>query len=224
VRRTASGPGTHGRIADGGSWHAREQKGRRADPTLVVIDNQSVHAAASVPAETTGKDPAKKVPGRKRCLAVDVLGLVIAVVVLAAPAHDNTVGIALLDKVATQAATVRTALVDQGFKSQVVAHGATMGIDVQVVERQPAGTPFFPIGIDRRPPRTRRYGGPGGRMEHPVGAEPGGGPCGSWCDRQVPAANESRADQGMPGVGCVLLWMNARRSALTWSWCVAVMP
>jgi transposase len=103
-----------------------------------------VHAAASVPAATTGRDPAKKVPGRKRCLAVDVLGLVIAVVVLAASAHDNTGGIALLDKVATQATSVRTALVDQGFKSQFVAHGATMGIDVQVVERNPAVKGFVP--------------------------------------------------------------------------------
>ncbi|WP_079131619.1 MULTISPECIES: hypothetical protein [unclassified Streptomyces] len=31
----------------------------------------------------TGRDPAKKVPGRKRGLTVDVLGLVIAVIVLA---------------------------------------------------------------------------------------------------------------------------------------------
>jgi hypothetical protein len=91
----------------------------------VVLDTQSVHAAASVPAATTGKDPAKKVPGRKRCLAVDVLGLVIAVVVLAASAHENAAGTALPDKVA-QAGTVSKALVDQGFKNAVVAHGATL--------------------------------------------------------------------------------------------------
>lgn len=39
----------------------------------------------------------QKVPGRKRGLAVDVLGLLIAVVVAAASAHENAVGIALLD-------------------------------------------------------------------------------------------------------------------------------
>jgi hypothetical protein len=54
------------------------------------------------------------VPGRKRCLAVDVLGLVVAVAVLAASAHENTAGIALLDKVAVQAGTVSKALADQG--------------------------------------------------------------------------------------------------------------
>ena len=82
-------------------------------------------------------------PGRKRCLAVDVLGLVVAVVVLAASAHENTAGIALLDRVA-RTGTVSKALVDQGFKSSVVAHGATMGIDVQVVERNPADRGFVP--------------------------------------------------------------------------------
>jgi transposase len=75
---------------------------------------------------------------------VDVLGLVVAVVVLAASAHENTAGIALLDRVAAQASTVRKALVDQGFKNSVVAHGAAVGIDVEVVERNPADRGFVP--------------------------------------------------------------------------------
>jgi transposase len=44
-------------------WHAREKKSRRADPSLVVPDTQSVHAAAPVPAATTGKDPDGFSPG-----------------------------------------------------------------------------------------------------------------------------------------------------------------
>jgi transposase len=39
---------------------------------------------------------------------------------------------------------VTTALADQGFKSSVVAHGAGLGIDVQVVERNPADKGFVP--------------------------------------------------------------------------------
>jgi hypothetical protein len=66
---------------------------------------------------------AAKVPGRKRGLAVDVLGLVIAVVVLAASAHENAAGTALLDKVAATAPAVSTALVDQGFKNSPRAPG-----------------------------------------------------------------------------------------------------
>jgi len=108
-----------------------------------VPDTRSVHAP-SVPADTTGKDAGKKVPGRKRCLAVDVLGLVVAVVVLAASAHENTAGIALLERVAADTGTVSKALADQGFKNPVAAYGATVGIDVQVVERNPAGKGLVP--------------------------------------------------------------------------------
>ncbi|PJJ06571.1 IS4 family transposase [Streptomyces sp. 2333.5] len=136
--------GTDQTIHDLLRWQVRESRGREADPSLVLLDTQSVHAAAGVPAVTTGKDAAKKVPGRKRGLAVDVLGLVIAVIVLAASVHDNTAGTALLDRVAAQSDTVRKVLVDQGFKTTVVSHGASLGIDVEIVERNPAGTGFVP--------------------------------------------------------------------------------
>ncbi|MFF3138740.1 IS5 family transposase [Streptomyces mirabilis] len=136
--------GTDQTIHDLLRWQVREKKGRLADPSLVVRDTQSLHAAAGVPADTTGRDAAKKVPGRKRGLAVDVLGLVIAVVVLAASVHENAFGTALLDKVAANAGTVKKALVDQGFKKTVVDHGQQVGIDVEVVERNPADTGFVP--------------------------------------------------------------------------------
>lgn len=117
----------------------------------MVLDTQSVHAASGVPASTTGRDPAKKVPGRKRGLAVDVLGLVIAVIVLATNTHDNAADIALLDQVAEHTGgTVRKALVDQGFKRAVVAHGTALGIDVEIVERNPQ---------DRGSSRSRSGGG-----------------------------------------------------------------
>src|SRR5437764_1049218 len=51
--------------------------------------------------------------------------IVNAVVVTAASAHENAVGITLLDKVAADTDTVKKALVDQGFKNTVVAHGET---------------------------------------------------------------------------------------------------
>jgi hypothetical protein len=35
-----------------------------------------VHAANNVPAVTAGKDPAKRVPGRKHGIAVDIIGLI----------------------------------------------------------------------------------------------------------------------------------------------------
>ncbi|MCX5098124.1 IS5 family transposase [Streptomyces sp. NBC_00053] len=123
----------------------RERNRRLEDPTLVILDTQSVRASTGVPVATTGKDAAKRVPGRKRGLAVDVLGLVIAVTVLAASVHDNAAGITLLDEVAVAAGgSVSKALVDQGFKNQVVTHGAALGIDVEIVQRNPEERGFVP--------------------------------------------------------------------------------
>ncbi|MDV9195874.1 hypothetical protein [Streptomyces sp. Wh19] len=98
--------GTDQTVHDLLCWKVREKRGRLADPSLVVLDTQSLHAAAGVPAGTTGRDAAKNGPGRNRGLAVDVLGLVIALVLLAASVHDNTFGAALLDKVAAGAVAV----------------------------------------------------------------------------------------------------------------------
>lgn len=51
----------------------------------------------------------------------------------------------MLDQVAGHAdGTVRKALVDQGFKKQVVLHGAGLGIDVEIVERNPQDKGFVP--------------------------------------------------------------------------------
>ncbi len=84
-------------------------------------------------------------PVRKRGLAVDVLGLVIAVTVLAASTHDNAAGITLLDQVAENAGgAVRKALVDQGFKNQVAAQSTLLGIDVEIVERNPQDKGLVP--------------------------------------------------------------------------------
>ena len=132
----------------------RERAGRTEDPSLVVLDSQSVHAAVNVPAATTGKDAGKKVPGRKKGIAVEVIGLIIAVVVLAASVHENTIGITLLDRVAARTPTVTKALVDQGFKTKVVEHGRDLGIDVEIVQRNPDHTGFVPQPIRWRVEQT----------------------------------------------------------------------
>ncbi len=97
----------------------RERARRLEDPSLVILDTQSVRAAAGVPKTTTGLDVNKKVSGRKRGLAVDVLGLIIGVVVLAASAHDNTAGTVLLDQAAKRCGMrLEKALVDQASRTK----------------------------------------------------------------------------------------------------------
>jgi putative transposase len=57
----------------------RVKAGRNPKPTAAIIDSQSVKTAG--PALEVGYDGAKKTKGRKRHIAVDVLGLLLAVVV-----------------------------------------------------------------------------------------------------------------------------------------------
>ncbi|MDX3455744.1 IS5 family transposase [Streptomyces sp. ME02-8801-2C] len=113
----------------------RERARRLEDPSLVIIDTQSVRVAAGVPKATTGLDAHKKTPGRKRGLAVDVLGLIIGVVILAASAHDNEAGIALLDQAAERCGMrLEKVLVDQGFKDAVIIHGAVKSLKRETLQ------------------------------------------------------------------------------------------
>lgn len=137
--------GTDQAIHDLLRCQAREKAGRHEDPTAVVMDTQSIRAANHVPAATTGKDAAKRVPGRKRGLAVDALGLIIAVVVMAASATDNLMGVHLLDRVVEHTPTVTKAWVDAGFKDDVAIHGAVLGIDVEQVKRSDTAAGFVPV-------------------------------------------------------------------------------
>jgi len=67
---------------------ARRAVGRKASPSLAIIDSQSVKCSQG---KQVGKgiDGYKKVNGRKRHLVVDVLGLIIACVVTPANLHDS---------------------------------------------------------------------------------------------------------------------------------------
>ena len=64
----------------------REEAGRHADPSAVIIDSQSVKSTA-IPGER-GYDTGKKINGRKRSLIVDTLGLLMGVLVDAADLFD----------------------------------------------------------------------------------------------------------------------------------------
>lgn len=52
--------GTDRTIHDLLRWQVREMARRKADPSPVVLDTQGMRPAAAVPAESTGRDAAKK--------------------------------------------------------------------------------------------------------------------------------------------------------------------
>jgi transposase len=63
--------------------------GRDAQPSAAIVDSQSVKGAEVVGAASRGVDSGKKINGRKRHLAVDVEGFLLAVVVTAASVGDR---------------------------------------------------------------------------------------------------------------------------------------
>ena len=58
--------------------------GRKPEPTAAVIDSQSVKAAEAVSRASRGFDAGRKVNGRKRHIAVDIIGLLLTVLITAA--------------------------------------------------------------------------------------------------------------------------------------------
>lgn len=62
---------------------------------------------------------------------------VLAVTVTAASLSENAVGIRLLDQDKKTYPTISKSWVDTGFKHAVIEHSASLGIDVEVVNRNP---------------------------------------------------------------------------------------
>ncbi|MCX4918990.1 IS5 family transposase [Streptomyces sp. NBC_00687] len=130
--------GTTQRVHDLLRDKARRAQGRPAAPSAAVIDAQSVKTSADVAEVSQGIDAGKKIKGRKRHVATDTLGLVLAVIVTAASVHDSTGGKRLLDELATSHPSATKVWADGGYQNSVFQHGASKGIDVEVVKRSTA--------------------------------------------------------------------------------------
>jgi transposase len=138
--------GTLARLHDALRERARAAAGRDPRPTAVVIDSQSVRAADTVPRASRGWDNAKKVNGRKRHIAVDVTGLLLAVVVTPASVQDRDGARPLLWNLHRTCRHVRLAWADAGYTRKLTswAHDA-LRITVQVVcKRDPHAFEVLP--------------------------------------------------------------------------------
>jgi len=77
------------RLTDRLRARLRVKAGRDAQPSAAIVDSQSVKAADTVGSGSRGFDNGKKINGRKRHIAVDVEGFLLAVVVTAANIGDR---------------------------------------------------------------------------------------------------------------------------------------
>ncbi|WP_306749557.1 IS5 family transposase [Saccharothrix yanglingensis] len=88
--------GASQRLLDALRDRARPADGRAAAPSAAIMGSQSVRAAETVGRATRGRDGGKKVAGRKRHIAVDTTGLLLAVLVTPASTQDRVAARSLL--------------------------------------------------------------------------------------------------------------------------------
>jgi transposase len=133
------------RWAAAGAWaqlhdalrdRARVRAGRQPNPTAAVIDSASVRGADTVPARSRGYDAGKKVNGRKRHLAVDTGGLLLAVVVTIAGIQDRDGAVRLLAALRARFSTIALIWADGGYAGRLVSWAqAVLAVTVTIVKR-----------------------------------------------------------------------------------------
>jgi transposase len=129
--------GTLTRLHDALRAQVRTSAGRNAEPTAAVIDSQSVRAADTAPKAGRGWDNAKKVNGRKRHIAVDTSGLLLAVVITAASVQDRDGARPLLWNLHRARTKIVLVWADAGYTaSKLAAWASAMKITIQVVAKR----------------------------------------------------------------------------------------
>jgi len=137
--------GLFGRWARQGMWQqihdalrdlVRVHEGRDPLPTAAIIDSQSVRGADTVPGTTRGYDAGKKVNGRKRHIAVDTGGLLLAVVVTIAGIQDRDAAHRLLTQLRGRFSTVSLVWADGGYAGRLVIWARqVLALTIEVVKR-----------------------------------------------------------------------------------------
>ncbi len=126
----------------------RKKEGRRAEPTALIIDCQSVKSAEG--GEAIGFDGNKKVHGRKRVLLTDTLGFARLVKVVAADQHDSQVGYQLLSQLQQRPyllPNVRKIFADGGFRGNLeewVKQALHIQLDIVLKEEGQKGFQVLP--------------------------------------------------------------------------------
>jgi transposase len=128
--------GSTGRMHDDLRARIRAAAGRSSRPTAAIIDSQSVTGSEMIARPRRGYDAAKKINGTKRHLAVDALGLLLAVLVTAASIQDRDAARPLLWNLRRAFPSITLAWADGGYAGKLIPWARTrLRLTVEIVRR-----------------------------------------------------------------------------------------
>lgn len=116
---------------------------RPPEPSYVAIDSQSTKIGSIIHLEI-GVDGNKKIKGRKRHIAVDTLGLPIAIHVSAANKHDGKEGKELLWQLDKASKRLTSISVDGTYKGEFEDNATIYGWEVTITQKPPSEKGFVP--------------------------------------------------------------------------------
>lgn len=118
-------------------YRLRVRARRDAQPSAAIVDSQSVKAADTVGAGSRGFDNGKKINGRKRHIAVDVEGFLLAVVVTAANIGDRMGAKLLVIRLLNICTRLKLIWADAGYDGAPLTGWirAVVGATLQVIKR-----------------------------------------------------------------------------------------
>lgn len=121
----------------------RLRQGRNATPSRISVDSQSVKIGSLI-SKDTGFDGNKLINGRKRHVAVDTLGLPIAIYVSAANIHDTEAGIELLWQIDQVSDRLETICADKAYRGKFSECAEYYDWKVEIAQKPESQKGFVP--------------------------------------------------------------------------------
>lgn len=121
----------------------RVRQGRHPDASMCAVDSQSIKTGGFI-SICTGLDGNKKINGRKRHFAVDILGLPLGIHISAANQPDGKQGVELLWQIEETSPRIKTICADKAYKGYFKECVELYGWEIDISQRPPSQKGFVP--------------------------------------------------------------------------------